>query len=283
MVVNHLPPLLARARPSARAAARALAIARGGAAGLGEWPESMKRAHHAAVGLWAFSSTISAGRANLDMVGCLIAAFFATLGGSTIRDLVLGRRVFWVRDGSYLATLGAVSVATFLVWPVLEEIGVKQIWFELPDAIGLAFYSVYGSQLALSDAVERELHLSPLVGVLMGLASSCFGGVMGDLVCGIPVRMLKEGHTLYAVPALLASASYTAWRVLAPDTADDVGAFVSFFAALSLRMAAVKWDWCMPSWLNKSPATRGWFWRPPTVLDPRKHMKFAPPEHENGA
>ena len=106
---------------------------------------------------------------------------------------------------------------------------------------------------------------------------------MGDLVCGIPVRMLKEGHTLYAVPALLASASYTAWRVLAPDTADDVGAFVSFFAALSLRMAAVKWDWCMPSWLNKSPATRGWFWRPPTVLDPRKHMKFAPPEHENGA
>ena len=56
---------------------------------------------------------------------------------------------------------------------------------------------------------------------------------------------------------------------------------MSFFAAFSLRMAAVKWDMCMPSWLNKSPA-RGWFWRPPTVLDPRKHMKFASAETENG-
>ena len=46
-----LPSLVARARPSARAAARALAIARGGAAGLGEWPESMKRIHHGAVAL----------------------------------------------------------------------------------------------------------------------------------------------------------------------------------------------------------------------------------------
>ena len=86
-----LPPLAA-ARRRRRGVTSRIASLRGGA--------STDHVHHVAVALWSFSSTVSAGRAKMDVLGCLIVAFFCTFAGSTLRDLLLGARPFWLVDES---------------------------------------------------------------------------------------------------------------------------------------------------------------------------------------
>lgn len=237
---------------------------------------NLEVAGHTAVGLWAFSSTVNAGRAKMDAVGCLITALFATLGGSTIRDLCLGRRVFWVRDGSYLATLGITSLVTFFLYPLIEyaarlernELGLRtqrrtalQVLLELPDAMGMAFYSVYGAHIALHCCETHDSPAEPLVAVLMGLSTSCFGSFAADMMCQQPLKMLRAGHTLYTLPALLASATYTVWDTYFPGTAQSRGCYVAFAISFLLRMAAVTWEMTLPSWLEGGARRQGLFSR----------------------
>jgi len=266
VATGALRPLRSRAlrQPSPRRKAHvsrtALAVPRGGAL------EPIELAGHVAVGFWSFGSTIAAGRAQMDCVGCLVIAFLGTLGGSTMRDLMLSRRVFWVADPSYLATLGVTSLLTFALYPWIAHNagfgGTKrtavQLLLELPDATGMAFYSVYGAWIALHCCPERS---GVLVAVLMGLCTSTFASLIADPLCGRTVRLLRAGESLYAAPALLASTIYAVWDGVAPASAVPVGSYVAFAVALVLRVAAVAWDWKLPVWLaNGEARTRGgWF------------------------
>eukprot|EP00613_Pedinella_sp_CCMP2098_P077022 CAMPEP_0171939302 /NCGR_PEP_ID=MMETSP0993-20121228/36179_1 /TAXON_ID=483369 /ORGANISM="non described non described, Strain CCMP2098" /LENGTH=370 /DNA_ID=CAMNT_0012581093 /DNA_START=120 /DNA_END=1232 /DNA_ORIENTATION=- len=233
--------------------------------------------HHTAVGLWAFSSTIAAGRARMDLLGCLVLAFISSASGATVRDLVLQRRIWWVADDSYLVTITAVSFLTFLAYPFLEhaarierdESGRRlsqhnagQILLEVPDAVGMAYYSVYGAYVAFYGCHNPEVSavpkVGPFVGVLIGLISSCFGSLGVDLILGLPPRILTAGATLYTTPAILGSTIFTIWYVYSQETANTIGAALAITLAFSLRMAAIIYDLTLPVWLNLN---RGGKWR----------------------
>ena len=77
---------------------------------------------HGAVGLWAFSGALAAGRQKMDIVGCFVIAFCAGMGGATLRDVLLDRPVFWIVDGAYIVTVAAVSLLTFFVCPYIEPV-----------------------------------------------------------------------------------------------------------------------------------------------------------------
>ena len=187
VATGALRPLRSRAlrQPSPRRKAHvsrtALAVPRGGAL------EPIELAGHVAVGFWSFGSTIAAGRAQMDCVGCLVIAFLGTLGGSTMRDLMLSRRVFWVADPSYLATLGVTSLLTFALYPWIAHKagfgGTKrtavQLLLELPDATvkqrnftqraelwhGLQLRSLAGGRGPLTHSLHSNstpLHSTPL-------------------------------------------------------------------------------------------------------------------------
>ena len=246
--------------PRVRAALR---VSRGGFGGL----EPIEVAGHVAVSFWSFGSTIAAGRAQMDAIGSLVTAFFGTLGGSTMRDLILGRRVFWVVDPSYLGTLGLTSLLTFALYPWIahkanfegmRRTRAQLLVLEVPDATGMAFYSVYGAWIALHGCAERS---GTLVAILMGLCTSTFASIIADPLCGRRIRLLHSGESLYAAPALLAATIYALWDARAPQSATSHGTYVAFAVAVLLRVAGVTWDIKLPVWLANGAArtTRGFF------------------------
>ena len=140
------------------------------------------------MGLWAFSGTLTAGREKMDIVGCFIIAFCAGMGGATLRDVLLDRPVFWIVDGAYILTVAAVAFITFMAYPYIEptllssmdlDRGRKRllrIALEVPDALGMVLYSVYGAYVALHDRPTHGPHPGHLAragGLLLPFSWTC--------------------------------------------------------------------------------------------------------------
>jgi len=84
------------------------------------------RLSHMMISMWAYTATIRAARSDMDIVGCLVVACAACLGGGTFRDAFLGRDYFWVVDPSFLTNIIVSSFATFIAWPFMERSGAQK-------------------------------------------------------------------------------------------------------------------------------------------------------------
>lgn len=189
----------------------------------------------AGVAVNAASGVLEAGRKPFDMFGMVVVALAAALGGGTLRDLLLDRKVFWIADQSFLVTAILAGMLTF---------GAARRWrlppnlFLLPDALGLALFTVSGTQIAI--AFEAPW----LVASLMGVVTGVFGGIVRDVLCN-EVPLIFTG-TLYATPswlgALLLVALLDAGIAHAP-AALAAGGFV-FIA----RLVAIRYGIGLPTY-----------------------------------
>ncbi|EOD04166.1 hypothetical protein EMIHUDRAFT_250668 [Emiliania huxleyi CCMP1516] len=87
----------------------------------------------------SMAGTITAGSCEMDLFGCTIVGTLTAIGGGTIRDIILGRTVYWLTDTSHLTIALAVSVAIFLTWPALVSLGLRDshLAFLWSDALGM--------------------------------------------------------------------------------------------------------------------------------------------------
>lgn len=53
---------------------------------------------HLGIVVAAVAGALMAGRKHLDLVGVLVVAVLASVGGGTLRDVMLDRRVFWLES-----------------------------------------------------------------------------------------------------------------------------------------------------------------------------------------
>ena len=108
-----------------------------------------------AVGVFAISGTLAAGRKSLDLVGVYVVAVVTAIGGGTLRDVLLNRHpLFWVTDPNYLYTITAAVVLTLAY--VRFRPPPHQILL-IADAIGLSVFSIVGAQFAgTGAAVDRR-------------------------------------------------------------------------------------------------------------------------------
>ena len=157
--------------------------------------------------VFAFSGALTAGKRGMDLLGMMIVAAVTSCGGGTLRDMALqgGGAVFWMKEPIYLVICTGVTLATFWVWPTLEQtMGWKGS--EVPvctaDAVGLAAFAVLGAQ----KAQRHELH--PIMWVVSGLMSACFGGVIRDLLCLQRPRILYPERTMYGTAPVIGSTVY---------------------------------------------------------------------------
>lgn len=105
----------------------------------------------AGVAVNAASGVLEAGRKPLDLFGMVVIALAAALGGGSLRDLLLDRKVFWIADQSFLIAALVAGVLTFAAarrWRLPPNL------FMLPDALGLALFTVSGTQI---DRPARSL------------------------------------------------------------------------------------------------------------------------------
>ena len=98
----------------------------------------------------AITGVLEAGRKPIGLFGVVLVPFASALGRGTVRDLILDREAFWVADEAYLVcVIGAGLARVFLVC----RFRLPPNLFLLPDAVGLAPFTIVGTQSALADGV----------------------------------------------------------------------------------------------------------------------------------
>ena len=186
------------------------------------------------------TGVLETARKRIDLFGAITAGIAASLGGGTVRDLLLGRAVFLIADETYLIATILAAVVTFFVarrWTVHAKI------FLLPDAVGLALFTVLGTQIAL------QFHATWLVASLMGVITGVFGGLARDVLANeIPLVFTSE---LYATAAWLGAVSMILMQKA--GLAPAVSSFGAMGVVFAIRLAAIHWRITLPRITPEQP------------------------------
>ena len=179
------------------------------------------------VGITAESMTaaLSAGRQKLDLFGVTMIASMTALGGGTVRDMILDDPPFtWVEHPIYLVIVIVAAVVTVGMSFLMHYF---RHLFLILDALGLAVFSVLGTQIAV------HLGHGFIIASVSAVISGVFGGVLRDLLSDrIPLVFSGE---FYAAISLLAAALFMALYHggLAEEPAAIITASVCFIARLA--------------------------------------------------
>lgn len=144
------------------------------------------------------AATILAKRLQFDVLGAFFVSFLGSVGGGTLRDLLLNRHpIFWLHDLNYIHFIIGLSLIVQIFYHYVERLDKALRWF---DALGLAAFTVIGVEAALSRNMS-----APIV-MLMGVFTAIIGGVFRDIVCRqIPLVLQKE---IYITASLVGSVYY---------------------------------------------------------------------------
>jgi uncharacterized membrane protein YeiH len=184
------------------------------------------------IAVFALSGAALAARLRLTFVTLAFFALVTGVGGGSVRDLLIGAPVFWVRE-PWIAPvcLGAALLAWFTP---------HRFWegrlFEWADAAGLSAYSVLGTVKALGYGVP------PVTSALMGVITGCVGGIIRDVLAGQPSILLRP--ELYVTASALAAALVIAGK--AAGLPDLLVWAVAALAGFALRAAAIHWKIDLP-------------------------------------
>ena len=199
-------------------------------------------------GVFAFSGALTAGKKGMDLLGMVIIATVTSVGGGTVRDLLLDSgTVFWMRRTVYFKICAITAAATYWLWPTLET---KMGWKDsakaicVADAFGLGAFCVLGTQKA------ADLGLSPLMWVVTGVITSTFGGITRDVLCLQRPRAMYPYRSLYAAHPLLGSAVYTILTHTLGMTQPNA-AVLSFLLTTTTRILSFDNPLRLPHWKGK--------------------------------
>lgn len=198
------------------------------------------------LGIVAFTTTgaLVASRKQMDVVGFIVLGTVTGVAGGTLRDLLLGLPVFWVREPAYLVTCGLVSIVTFFAAHIPESRYRYLLWF---DAVGLALFAVIGAEKA------SQAGSGAVVAVTMGVMTATFGGMLRDLLAGDgPVIFSRE---IYASAALAGAAMFVG--LIALHAPREVAIGCGFACALFARGAALRYGWSLPRYRRRSGRPEG--------------------------
>ena len=189
---------------------------------------------HLGIAAFAISGFIVAEKKEMDIFGSIVLATVTAVGGGTIRDILLANKpVFWIDDPSFLATTLIVSLVTSVYVHFYRLPKSVLVFF---DAIGLSFFTVFGTKLALG------LGVNGIIAGILGMITGVFGGVIRDVLAGeIPLIMKRE---IYATAALLGGVLY--WLMVLLQMSESVAYLIAVLLIMTFRFAAIIWNMSLP-------------------------------------
>lgn len=199
-----------------------------------ELPAIVRFIDLAGIGVFALTGALLAVQLRRDFVTLAFFALVTGVGGGSIRDLLIGAPVFWVRDALVAPVcLGMALLAWFTPHRWWE--GRLLLW---ADAAGLAAYAVIGTIKALGYGV------APVPAALMGIITGCAGGIIRDVLAGQPSILMRS--EIYVTAAALSAAIAAGGAVAGwPDEAVWPLAALAGFA---LRGATIHWSLSIPEY-----------------------------------
>jgi len=188
----------------------------------------------AGIAVFALSGALLAARLKQTIVSMAFLALVTGVGGGSVRDLLIGAPVFWVRD-PWVAPV--VLLTALIAWFTPTRWWERKI-LDWADAVGLAVYAVIGTAKALAYGVE------PVPAILMGVITGCVGGIIRDVLAGQPSILMRP--ELYVTAASL-SATLCALGTLAGLPLWAVWTAAAL-AGFGLRGAAIVWSLELPAY-----------------------------------
>lgn len=175
-------------------------------------------------------------RMRMDFIGVFSVCFITALGGGTLRDLLLSRHpLFWIENPHYPVILFVLA----LVLSVLPRVPRSMAkWLNLPDALGLGFFTVVGAGYAMQAGCT--FFIASLFGVITGV----FGGVISDVICN-EVPRLFTASPLYATCSFVGAWIFVLLDQYAP-VSEVVAVAVSIAVTVIFRLASLRWNWHLP-------------------------------------
>jgi len=187
---------------------------------------------------FAMSGSFAAMQKRLDPFGVIIIAFITSVGGGTVRDLLLDVPVFWMHDLRMCSIILITSIVSMIFKSLEKNFQVTLFIF---DSFGLGLFTIIGVQKGLT----AELH--PLICIILGTITGCFGGIIRDILLNrIPLIFRKE---IYATACIIGGAVF----LLLVKYATFTYTFVQVFTILlivTIRSLAVKYHWQMPKFYD---------------------------------
>ena len=180
------------------------------------------------------SGSFAAMQKRLDPFGVLIIAFVTSVGGGTVRDLLLDVPVFWMHDLVMCSVIFVTCILSMIFKSIEKKFRVTLFIF---DSFGLGLFTIVGIQ----KGINADLH--PLICLTLGTITGCFGGIIRDILLNrIPLIFRKE---IYATACILGGSMFLLLvRYIALSyTFVQVSTILLIVA---IRTLAVKYHWEMP-------------------------------------
>ena len=195
------------------------------------------------LGIVAFTITggLVAARNQMDAVGFVMLGTVTGIGGGTIRDVLLNvHPILWIERPQYLAVCIVVSLVVYFTAHRVHSRMRLILW---TDAIGLALFATVGAERAISVGA------SPLVAIVMGAITACFGGIIRDLLG--QTRSIIFSYEIYVTAAMGAATVFVVLHALQfPREIDVIAGVTTGFA---LRAGALLWGWSLPHHRSRPP------------------------------
>ena len=191
---------------------------------------------------FSMSGSFAAMQKRLDPFGVMIIAFITSVGGGTIRDLLLDVPVFWMHDIRMCLLILGTSILTMIFKLIEKKFKVTLFIF---DSFGLGLFTIIG----VTKGMNADLN--PLICLILGTITGVFGGILRDILLNrIPLIFRKE---IYATACIIGGMTYMGLYGLT----DLSTTFIQIFTILlivAIRTLAVKYHWQIPKFYASNNA-----------------------------
>ena len=170
----------------------------------------------------------------LDLLGVGLIGVVTGFGGGLLRDLLLNEVPAALQSNWYIP----VAIVAALLGMLLERLFSRlNVAITILDAVSLGLFCAIGASKALS------VGLPVVPAVFVGIAAAVGGGMLRDILLGMPIGVMHVG-SLYAV----AAAAGAVFLVTAVATGADitVAGIGCVIVTTLIRVLAVRFGWSLP-------------------------------------
>lgn len=144
------------------------------------------------------------------------------------------------RTPEYLAICILVSLIVIVTAHLVHSRMRLILW---ADAVGLALFATVGAERAIASGAP------PLVAVVMGIITACFGGIIRDLLG--QERSIIFSHEIYVTAAMAAASTFVTLHHL--ELSREVAVSAGVLLGVALRGGALLWGWSLPRYRPRPP------------------------------
>ncbi|KAA6441102.1 trimeric intracellular cation channel family protein [Dyadobacter flavalbus] len=173
-----------------------------------------------------------------DWFGASFTAFISSIGGGTLRDILLGSYpLVWISDITIIYAIIAGILVTSVFYKFVLRLRKTMFLF---DTFGIALFTIIGTEKALYLGVRPE------IAVIMGVFTATMGGVLRDVMTNeIPIIYRKE---VYATACFTGACSYLLLNKLGAER--NTAFIAASLVIIILRILAVRYHWSVPKFFR---------------------------------